>query len=267
MTTALAPKPSRLVAPFSARREPTPYDLRALRHAIDASRGDGLTADEMSELDLLAFAHRVESERREQRATMSRELRRMAVFAAAMREPALIASIGAPDAPVQAWEGVIGAEGQLTGDGRLIEYGALTWAAFPLPLRWAPVDYGGHDGAVLVGLINAVRREDDGRIRARGVLDLGSEVGREATRLIRGRFLSGISFDLDSTTHAPADVEGVATSVYSGGRVRAATLVAIPAFDEARIGLLEDDCGCDDFVAEGTATLAPQHLLTYRTRH
>jgi hypothetical protein len=58
--------------------------------------------------------------------------------------------------------------------------------------------------------------------------------------------LSGVSMDLDTVKGATAQVntstkEGTTTQpaeVTSAGRVRAATLVAIPAFDEARIGLV-----------------------------
>lgn len=284
MTPALATKPSRPVAP-SAGREFSARALRSLRNAVDETRGEGLTPEEVAELDMIAFAYLIDQDRRAERAIMSRELRRVASFARATREPALIASLGSSDAPVQPWEGVIGAEGRLTGDGRLIEFGALEFAKFPMPLRWAPVDLGGHDGAVLVGLIHGVRREKNGLIRAQGVLDLGSDVGREATRLIRGHFLSGVSFDLDSTVQAATEAGGPGI-VFSGGRVRAATLVAIPAFDEARIELTDDrdpaattaptvapeihaaDCGCGELSAAGVATSpTAHHLLTYRPRH
>lgn len=171
----------------------------------------------------------------ELRLSKQKKLAGLAAKVSQLREPALIASMGAGTIPVQPWEGVIGAEGRLTGDNRVIDADALSWATFPLPLRYAPADYGGHDGAMLVGRIDAIERSDDGLIRARGVLDLGSPLGREATRLIRGGFLSGVSMDLDTVNAAPDS----ATLVTTEGRVRAATLVAIPAFDEARIALTD----------------------------
>jgi hypothetical protein len=180
----------------------------------------------------------------ELRLRKGRKLAGLAAEVSKLREPALIASMGAGTTPVQPWEGVIGAEGRLTGDNRLIDADALSWATFPLPLRYAPADYGGHDGAMLVGRIDAIERGDDGLIRARGVLDLGSPLGREATRLIRGGFLSGVSMDLDTVNAAT----GSATLVTTEGRVRAATLVAIPAFDEARIALT--DTGDADALAD-----------------
>lgn len=156
------------------------------------------------------------------------------------------------DGPAVApFEGVIGVEGMLTGDGRLIQESALQWATFPLPLRWASADFGGHDGAVIVGRIDSVERRDNGDIYSKGVLDLGSKEGRECARLMRGQFLSGVSMDLDSVDSFEAEVQlfsedGEPAEGNSKGnvlvtgeaRVRAATLVAIPAFDEARLSLI-----------------------------
>ena len=151
------------------------------------------------------------------------------------------------DPTVAPFSGVIGIEGMLTGDGRLIEEQSLTYAKFPLPLRWAKSDVGGHDGAVIVGRIDGVERADNGDIRSWGVIDLGSEEGREAARLMKGQFLSGVSMDLDAVDSFEADVtyadeeggeKSQAALVTSQARVRAATLVAIPAFDEARLALV-----------------------------
>jgi len=166
----------------------------------------------------------------------------------------LIASVGAPESaatlesPVAPFEGVIGLEGMLTGDGRLIAEDSLTWAEFPLPLRWVKSDIGGHDGAVIVGRIDRVERRDNGDIYAWGVIDLGSDEGREVARLMKGQFLSGVSMDLDSVNAFEGDViefneDGTEKTIPSAvitekGRVRAATLVAIPAFDEARLSLV-----------------------------
>ena len=232
----------------------TAATLRAFAVEVDALRDDSLTADEVAELDVLAFGWERQNERRAEDAARERALRCAAVEFARMREPALIASMSAPGAAVQPWAGVIGAEGQLTGDGRLIQHAALTWAEFPLPLRYAPADLGGHDGAVLVGRIDSVTRSDDGLIRAAGVLDLGSPIGREVARLIGAGMLSGVSMDLDRTTNLPVEVDGALASLVAAGRVRAATLVSIPAFDVARIALVSDpdDCGCEPVAHPGT---------------
>jgi Phage head maturation protease len=248
-----SPAPARFgpARPRGAGDTLTAATLREFAVEVEALRDVPLTADECAELDVLAFGHLRAIERRAE----DEALRRAAIEVARMREPALIASMGAPGAAVQPWEGVIGAEGRLTGDHRLIEFGALTWADFPLPLRYAPADLGGHDGAVLVGRIDAVTRGDDGLIHGRGVLDLGSPIGREVVRLIRAGMLSGVSMDIDSTDQADMEVEGARARVIAGGRVRGATLLTIPAFDVARIALVDDpaaeppppaeDCGCE----------------------
>jgi hypothetical protein len=174
-----------------------------------------------------------------------RNVTEMAAIVSGIREHALVASMGAPTASVQPWSGVIGAEGQLTGDNRLIAADALEWPPFPLPLRWAPIDNGGHDGAVVVGRIDSISRGDDGTINASGVIDLGSPQGQEVARQIEAGFAGGISMDLDSVDAAEAPV---ATGSKAGqtsqpalvtkiGRVRGATLVQIPAFHQAKVSL------------------------------
>jgi hypothetical protein len=179
-----------------------------------------------------------------------------------IREMSLVASMSAPQAQTIPWTGTLGAEGLPTGDGRLIDPGALTAADLPLPLRWTPVDYGGHDGAVVVGRIDSVQRAPGGLIQGSGVLDLGSAYGREIARQIAGGYAGGISFDLDDTTDilmfSPVATDDSGESpnvVISAGRIRAATIVAIPAFAEARITLAapyepEDsgDCGCNGVI-------------------
>jgi hypothetical protein len=179
-------------------------------------------------------------------------------------------------APLQPFEAVIGVEGRLTGDGRLIDAGALDFAVLPMPLRWAPADFGGHDGAVIVGRMDRIERRKDGAIVASGVFDLGSPEGREVVRLIRLGFVSGVSMDLDDVTAGPGEVtvpsedgsaQAALASVTSEGRIRAATIVAIPAFDDARITLTDeadnaqldesdalDGCGCSMTVQTTTAS-------------
>jgi hypothetical protein len=210
---------------------------------------------------------------RKPRPAPRRTIAELAVTVEGFREAALVASMSAAAASVQPWEGTIGAENELTGDGRLIQYGALSWARFPLPLRWAAADVGGHDGATIVGRIDSISRTANGQIVARGVIDLGNPDGQEVARLIAAGMLSGISMDLDSVDGGNATVSvqtatGSAAkpvSVTSEARVRAATLVAIPAFDGARISLVGEptnapqaltsdsaastddaDCGCAD---------------------
>lgn len=164
-------------------------------------------------------------------------------------------------APDGRWEGVIAREGEMTGDGRLIEDGALRWDDLPIPLRVAFKDVGGHDGAEVCGRIETVERRDGGDIYATGIFDLGSAVGAEAFRQISEQMSNGVSIDTDDVAFRvmekeDANVPGASSddSPDEGGRVRvmqaapddsimviesarlrAATLVAVPAFATARI--------------------------------
>ena len=178
-------------------------------------------------------------------------------------EPADAPGTSAPDGR---WEGVIAREGEMTGDGRLIEAGALRWDDLPIPLRVAFKDVGRHDGAEVCGRIETIERRDGGDIYATGTFDLGSAVGAEAFRQVSEQMSNGVSIDTDDVTFrimAKADMPeaDVADSGSaedgepdSGGRVkvaamsssdeltviesarlRAATLVAVPAFATARV--------------------------------
>ena len=169
-------------------------------------------------------------------------------------------------APDGRWEGILAREGEMTGDGRLIEDGALRWDDLPIPLRVAFKDVGGHDGAEVCGRIEAVERHEGGDIYATGTFDLGSAVGAEAFRQVSEQMSNGVSIDTDDVTFrimakadmpeadvadsgddsdGEADTEGrvkVAAmsssdelTVIESARLRAATLVAVPAFATARI--------------------------------
>lgn len=163
------------------------------------------------------------------------------------------------------WEGVIAREGEMTGDGRLIEDGALRWDDLPIPLRVAFKDVGGHDGAEVCGRIETVERRGDGDIYATGTFDLGSAVGTEAFRQVSEQMSNGVSIDTDDVTFrimakadmpeavepSPSDedaepdtdgrvkVAAMSSSdelmVIESARLRAATLVAVPAFATARV--------------------------------
>lgn len=166
------------------------------------------------------------------------------------------------------WEGVIAREGEMTGDGRMIEDGALRWDDLPIPLRVAFKDVGGHDGAEVCGRIETVERREGGDIYATGTFDLGSAVGAEAFRQVSEKMSNGVSIDTDDVTFrimAKADmpeadvadsgndgdaapdpdpegrvkVAAMSSSdelmVIESARLRAATLVAVPAFATARV--------------------------------
>lgn len=175
-------------------------------------------------------------------------------------DPAPTPDAQAP-APDGRWEGVIAREGEMTGDGRLIEDGALRWDDLPIPLRVAFKDVGGHDGAEVCGRIETVERRDNGDIYATGTFDLGSAVGAEAFRQVSEQMSNGVSIDTDDVAFrvmerkdANAPGSGSDDAPDEGGRVRvmqaapddsimviesarlrAATLVAVPAFATARV--------------------------------
>lgn len=213
----------------------------------------------------IRFASRSDIERTAMRLNIEETARRLGEFSALQpAPPADEAPADAPTAePDGAWEGVIAREGEQTGDGRLIEVGALRWDELPIPLRVAFKDVGGHDGAEVCGRIEAVERRDNGDIYATGTFDLGSAVGTEAYRQVSEKMSNGVSIDTDDVTFrimakadlpsddasdesAPeADEEGrvkVASmsssdevTVIESARLRAATLVAVPAFASARV--------------------------------
>src|SRR5262245_38855541 len=153
-----------------------------------------------------------------------------------------------------------------TGDrGRLGD--ALTVADTPLPLRWPREDIGGHDGAVTIGKIDKVEMGDN-EVWVEGVIF--DDIDRErmprlaedvatAMTLIREGVL-GLSVDLDDFdavpvrvgSNEPVDIDALEDPevelelLVTKGRIRAATLVDIPAYVETNhtFELYEDD-ECD----------------------
>ena len=182
------------------------------------------------------------------------------------------------------WRGPLAVEGTVTGDGREFAEGALTWADLPLPLRWNMEDsHGGepHTVAVNVGRIDAITREGD-QIMGSGVLNLDDPNGERVYNMIKGKFLRGVSIDADSITDADvemvwpeSDTDGMDDDdplamlfaqpekmIFKAGRIRAATLVDIPAFAEAFIELTDNtgavlaSSSAADYVAETAVVTA-----------
>lgn len=182
------------------------------------------------------------------------------------------------------WEGELGFETQFTGDGRFINKGALRWDAdqLPMPLRWAPTDVGAHGGAMVVGLIETLQMFD-GKVMATGIIDLTSEHGQKVYAGLQNGTIKGVSLDLDdvdmelrvkkeiydefqalfddNAEETPAlepDAEGYVKVgefasddevIYvTDARIRAATLVDIPAFASAYVALV--DANAEYFTAE-----------------
>lgn len=177
----------------------------------------------------------------------------------------------APDSLDVRWEGVLCVEGTPTGDGRMMAPGSLTWDALPMPIRYVESDVGGHDNATVVGKIETVERRDDGVIWGTGTLSPETPEGPTAIGKLTRKEQTGVSVDLDSVSFevrvaqsiidqfdSPEEEAALDTKADSDGRVkigeykaddeltlvtnariRTATIVAVPAFAEARISVVE----------------------------
>lgn len=199
------------------------------------------------------------------------------------------------------WEGVLTLEGVESGDGRLFALGSLDWDTPPIPLMYQPANIGGHNGSVLVGQITNVARKSN-QLYGWGIIDLkarynGEEIGKEVYRLMSEEFLNGVSVDVDKVKDADVEqIFGTAVgektqfgkpvmTIFHRGRVRGATLVAFPAFTEAKVYLtgdvltasavgliltsadlsaedLDADCGCALPAAESAHTDASNGVIT-----
>ena len=137
-------------------------------------------------------------------------------------------------------------EGVESGDGRIFDHGVIDMRELPLPLLWQIKTSEGHNGSVVVGKILTMERVEGGIGNARGFFDTG-EFGREAERLVRNKFIRGVSADMDKF-EADVEVEdgkdaqtGEDTKVETGrmnirkARVMAVTIVPKPAFEECTI--------------------------------
>lgn len=167
------------------------------------------------------------------------------------------------------WNGVLTVEGLESGDGRLFALGGLDWEQPPQPLMYQPANVGGHNGSIMVGNITKMTRHGS-RIRGEGTV-FGSALKSEHGEGIRHMMKTGgVSVDVDKVKDA--DVEMVyaddesgdggnmfakpETTIFHRGRIRGATLVAFPAFVEAKLAFTNaetltascgpDGCGCDD---------------------
>lgn len=188
------------------------------------------------------------------------------------RRPGDFGAVGlVDDSKVQPkWQGLLVVEGIPSGDGRQIDFDALTWRNLPLPLMMMtrnPVGGEGHDGAELAGRIDKIERKDNGEIWGSGILDSGSPAGQEAMRLLTPdadgfTLLRGVSVDLDDVEMAFEGPEGIidigdlgisAPMKVARGRIMGATLTPFPAFQEAQVTLVSDNAliaamsggGCD----------------------
>ena len=125
-----------------------------------------------------------------------------------MTVPALGDSPAPADTPLDEmpplmWHGVIAREGVYTDDGRFWEPGAFRTQPLPFPARFQRSDIGGHDGAVVIGNTEAVRRYQ-GAIRAWGTFADGSltpEVGEVQGLMATGMTLLSVQLLLQTLRH------------------------------------------------------------------
>jgi hypothetical protein len=156
--------------------------------------------------------------------------------------------------------GVLAPEGIPTGDGRQFAVGALTHRDLPLPIAYQIMSDEGHKSAVTVGRIDEIVREGN-EIRFTGALMLNRERTPEVISGIIDGTVRGISVDVDNVVLGEMSEEQIAQDFmeFSEARIAGVTIVPIPAFQEAFIGLghefladLPDEakealaaCGCD----------------------
>lgn len=157
-----------------------------------------------------------------------------------------------------------------TGDNRKFEAGAVDLRNLPLPLVWQIFSDSGHTGSVIVGRIDYLERVEGGIGNARGVFDTGP-YGRECERLVRNKMLNWVSADLDKFEASVREVDEEIPEVRSlaededlediveelekprdkkikndeitvtKGRIMGVTVVSMPAFQECKIMLDEEE--------------------------
>ena len=140
-----------------------------------------------------------------------------------------------------------------SGDERSFKKNSITSRNLPLPLMWQIKTGAGHEGSVVVGRIDTLDILEDGSVaNVRGVFDVGV-FGREAERMVRGRFLRGVSVDLDkfeAEVEEPSEEEKELASkknsiknekiLVESARLMGITIVPKPAFQECFIMIEEE---------------------------
>lgn len=181
------------------------------------------------------------------------------------KSPDMPAMAATPPEPVWVpWEGVLVVEDTATGDGRRFAAGSLSWpdpAMVPVALQWQKESsHGGStDVTVNVGSVTEIGR-DGPRIVGRGLIDTATPDGAEIARRLDDEGRLGVSIVADDPERAeielvyadgcdPAgpDLGAILSGevdercleaqevVFHSGRIRALTIVDVPAFVEAQI--------------------------------
>lgn len=194
------------------------------------------------------------------------------------------------------WRGVMGPLDVRTGDNRILATPAdgVRMREGTLAIMWQRETGMGPAGSVIAGRADRAWVEDLNGIAVvmgEGPLDLGGEDGREAARLLREGFLTGLSIDPDEVSFtwkwftkdgAEVDVDELGEdevwalldagaleeiAVMTDWRLMGATMTPFPAFDEARIEALYDYTPTGDTVTaagdglEVDEELAPTRLV------
>jgi hypothetical protein len=170
-----------------------------------------------------------------------------------------------------AWHGVLAPMGVLSGDGRKFPVGGITNRDLPLPMRWVEKDEFGHAGAETVGNIETIAYGEDGLIHFTGHR-LDTERAQLAAEQIAGGALRGVTVDHHAVTETYENEDGMPFDPESwdmgdpepiaivSGRIAAATIVAIPAFQEAFVALGVDGAK-PEFEEALTAAASPSYAL------
>jgi hypothetical protein len=192
-------------------------------------------------------------------------------------------ALPAPPRPVpDGWRGVLVPLETLSCDGRVVAAptGELQTRPMPLPLLAQEQLAPGHDGAVVVGLIDRAWVQD-GAVWGEGRFDLQDEAGRLWARRLGDGFAGWVSVDLDEATVTEMGVDDhgnlyeLAQADPMGGpdddqqvvlradpwRLMSATLLSQQAFTDARITGLTgySGPGTGTEIMQAAAPPPPQH--------
>ena len=161
------------------------------------------------------------------------------------------------------WHGVLAPEGVWSGDRRQFAEGSLTTRDLPLPLTYQPKNADGHDEAVVVGRIEWTEKR--GNLMYGGGHMLTTPAADEAIGMMADFGKYGVSVDADKAemglafedgSEAPVDSADEPYGVkFSEARVCSASMVSIPAFDQAYVTMgLDPDHIYEDAEPDDPAT-------------
>lgn len=170
-------------------------------------------------------------------ATPSREVA-VAALVAAGDFDAIVADAGENLIP---WSGTIAFTDEPTDDKRQLDSGGGSFRTFPIPLMAQLCTSYGHDGAMIVGRMDAGTLGAE--VTGSGVFD-SSEWGENAARLVDQQMLDRVSIDLGAaevqTEILEYDEDGWPTDWldhFTTWQIAALTIVNVSAFADARISL------------------------------